>query len=349
MPLARCALGATLAAFCFCLALSPALAARKAAQPAPSAAVPAGVQSKDVVPANTEGLTASTYAFLRKSSDRVGEAVANVLGVQQNLDEMKEDLSGEYSRWINKKTALVADNTRVKDEIKRLQAELLRQKAQQEEKLRLENVLAIKTSEGQKIAFAAAEARKKWAIVKQGMENDVKYYEIQQVNVSDQRLALVAVAANRTNDIRDENVVMQQKIFHLNRQCLYIEEIISKDLLNSTKHRDGLVQQVDTIQKEVHGLQAEMLQQAKLEAEILTFRKRLAAQAEEVKEQRHKLTEFRTECEQDLRNLDGQIATSTQDMAKVTSQLMACQALDGENQRLEVMLNQCKVLTRSIR
>merc|ERR1719399_2140112 len=59
---------------------------------------------------------ASTYGFLRTASNNVGNTVEGVLGVEGSLSDMKKDLDTEFTRWKEKKKALLSEREKLSSE-----------------------------------------------------------------------------------------------------------------------------------------------------------------------------------------------------------------------------------------
>lgn len=286
---------------------------------------------------------AQTQTMLRDSSNTVGQAVAGVLSVQSGLDEMKEDLAGEYALWQQKQLAFARDKERLTGEVKRLQAAIAIHNSFREEKLRLQGELALHEAESTATNMANDQVRLRWKMQKQQSELEIQRLEVE-LNASQTLHSLqVAALLNRTNQHRDDNQDLQQRILRLSVKVRKIENVMSNQSVASKREQSELLAKVQALQEEIHGLQKEMVFQAQLRAE----QQGLEEQTNEVIAQREEIKAAWNGCAEELKKLDSLIGSNKGALVSASRQLVACQGLDAENQRLQDRVNQCRAEHRS--
>lgn len=116
-----------------------------------------------------------------------------------------------------------------------------------------------------------------------------------------------------------------------------------QNILTKEEH-SGLITQVETLQKNIHSLQDEVVQRAQVQLEIERHWKRLSAQAEEVVKQKENLQATRQVCETELNDLDKKIQAAQADFKAANVEMRECQALDAQVQTLQGQVNECRAL-----
>eukprot|EP00929_Paragymnodinium_shiwhaense_P112243 TRINITY_DN80509_c0_g1_i1.p1 TRINITY_DN80509_c0_g1~~TRINITY_DN80509_c0_g1_i1.p1 ORF type:complete len:347 (+),score=130.37 TRINITY_DN80509_c0_g1_i1:82-1122(+) len=284
--------------------------------------------------------------FLRSSSRQIGEAAANALSVQSSLDDMRQDLNAEYGRWQQKQKALMADRDRMAKEKVELEAQLLQEKSLSEEKVRLEGELNMHRAETAKAITETSSAAQRWELQNQTLQKDVALLE-QQIKVSTiLRLRNENTGTQHTTELQARNAAVQQDIFHLNQQVFNLKDMLSHQTVLTKEDHSGLLNQVETLQKNIHSLQDEVVARAQVQLEIERHWKRLSLQAAEVVKQKENLEETRKNCESDLMAIDKKIQGAQADLKVANTEMRQCQALDAQTQQLQGQVNECRALTR---
>lgn len=289
----------------------------------------------------------STDSFLRTASDRVGQAVARVLGVQGSLEDMRQDLAGEYELWQEKKVALDSDKDRLRNESLRLQAILLEQQSLGEEKVKLQDQLALHRSETKKAMEAFSEEQRLWLPQREAMVKDIALLEDHIKVEQAHKIEQISAAENKTGEIQARNRVLQSQIFTQNQQVADLQrEFANRTILNKQRH-STLLSEVAALQMKLHALQDEVVARAQMQLEVQRLWQRLSAQASEVVKQKEELQTARAHCEKDLATLETAIH-SAQSSLKASNQKMAqCQRLDAQAQQLQGQVNECRAASRS--
>lgn len=292
---------------------------------------------------------ANTYGFLRTSSDKVGSAVSNILGIEGSLEDMNKDLNEEYKRWIHKKKVLLAEQGKLQSETSRLKDVLLEQKAMREEKKRVEGETEIREVENNKqnATNQAEEARRK--LEKQEMEEEIQNLILMTENIQRIKQERVDAANNKTATLKEENRGLQQEVFDRNKDVIDLETEAAKNFTANKEIVSGLLSQVETMQNSIHALEKQLVAQAQLEEEVQRSRERLAAQTAEVVRQRQKLTEAQDKCDINKKKMEAAIEAEKNALAEANKQMVECQNIDAENQQLQRQLNECLLRKRSER
>jgi len=307
-------------------------------QPAPPAAAPSG-----------ENAMANTYGFLRTASNNVGNTVEGVLGVEGSLTDMKKDLDEEYKRWKAKKKVLLGDRDGLNSEISRLKAALLQQKQMKEDKDRIAGEIAAKKAENEKVAAANKEAEAKRKLDRKGMEEDIDALKCATKTIQQAKQAKVDAANQKTAIIKEANRVLQEQVFKLNKDVNTLATASAKQDISNKGKVSALLAKVEAVQKQIHGLETELVAQAQLEEGVQRARERLAIQSAETVRQREKLTQAQAQCMGNKQKMVADIEGSKSRLNDANAQMMQCQNLDGENQKLQTKLNECIALKRSQR
>jgi len=285
-------------------------------------------------------------SFLRSSSRRVGEAVANVLKVQSSLDDMRQDLSGEYAIWENKKKDLAAERSHLTEEMKKLQTALLGQRSLREEKVRLETSLAEQTSTTMQITKAREGRVAHWTLQQVALRKDIAMLETQ-LNMSQAtKVQQIQNATARVGVVQARNRQLQSDIFTTNQQVFELSNILSNRTIAFKQEHSLLLSEVAVLQTHIHSLQDDVVARAKVQLELQRRWKRLAAQASEVVQQKQELQAARGRCEKELASIDEQIHAAQREMKVATTEFVSCQRLDSEGQVLQGQLNECRAAMR---
>jgi chromosome segregation ATPase len=284
--------------------------------------------------------------FLRSSSRRVGEAAANVLQVQSSLDDMKEDLSGEYTIWEKKKTDLAAERERYTEEIAKLKAVLLEQASLREKKLRLETSLAEQRNTTAHITMNRELLVHHWTLEQVALTSDIAMLEKQLNHSQATKIDKIRCATARVADVQSRNRYLQTEIFNVNQQVFELGNILANRTVTFKQQHSELLNEVTILQNHIHSLQDDVVARAKVQLELQRRWKRLAQQASEVVRQKQVLQSARSRCEKEMESLDGKIWVEQREMKVATTELVSCQELDAQGQVLQGKLNECRASLR---
>jgi len=328
------------------------LAASAAQPPAATAPGPgqlAGLTVPTVPTAEGENAMANTYGFLRTASNNVGNTVEGVLGVEGSLTDMKKDLDQEYERWVVKKKVLLGDREKLGSEVSRLTASLLQQKELRQEKVRVEGNVATQKAENAKLAAANKEAEAKRNFERKGMEEDIDALKCATNAIQQAQQVKVDAANKKTAVLKDQNRLLQEQVFKMNKDVNELVTSWTTQNINNKQDNSRLLATVETLQKQIHGLEKELVAQAQLEETVERARERLATQSSETVIQREKLTQTQAKCMQNAKDAVKKIEAAKSALGGATDQMMQCQIMDGENQKLQTELNECVSRKRSLR
>lgn len=256
----------------FAVSMLPVIAGVKTIASAPAPAVAQAAE---------DNAMANTYGFLRKSSNTVGNAVENVLGVEGSLDDMNKNLDEEYKRWILKKKVLMSDRDKLKSEIQRAKAALLEQKAMREEKERLEGRTKIEKGQNAKRVDAIEAAAMKWKFEKSTWEDQIKLIQCQTANTERIKQERVQAANKKTSVLKDANRVLQQNVFNLNKELNKLVVNFTQMKIENNQTVSQELGKIEVVQKKIHALEEDLMAQAQLEEAVQRARERVAAQAQE--------------------------------------------------------------------
>jgi len=292
---------------------------------------------------------ASTYGFLRTASNNVGNTVEGVLSVEGSLTDMKKDLDTEYDRWMVKKKALLADRDKLNSEKARMNAALMQQKQMREERDRVAGDVAERKVENEKLAAANKEEGAKHKFAKKGMEADIDALKCQTKTIQQAKQDTVDAANKKTSVLKDQNRILQDAVFKLNKEVAKLTvESTNKKIKNKESVSD-LLSKVEALQKQIHGLEKELVAQAQLEETVQRARERLVTQSSETVRQREKLTGAQSKCMDTKKRMVIDIEAAKRSLNDANAHMMQCQNLDGENQKLQTKLNECISRKRSER
>jgi hypothetical protein len=314
-----------------------------------SAAAIAPAPAGAVAESAEDNAMANTYGFLRKSSNTVGSAVESTLGIEGSLDDMNKNLDEEYKRWILKKKVLMGERDQLKSEIARAKGILLEQKAMREEKERLEGRTKIQKGQNKKREDSIKADAMKWKFEKSTWEDEIKVVQCNTANIERVKQERVEAANKKTSILKDANRLLQRNVFDLNKEVNKLTVNFSEMKIQNNQTVSQELGKIEVVQKKIHALEEDLLAQAQLEEAVQRARERVAAQASETVKQRAKITEAQGKCLTTKKTLETDIEASKHTFNNMNDQMMQCQELDGENQRLQAALNQCILKKRSIR
>jgi len=292
---------------------------------------------------------ANTYGFLRKSSNTVGSAVENVLGIEGSLEDMHKDLDEEYKRWMLKKKVLMGERDQMKSEIARAKGVLLQQKLMREEIERVEGRRKIEKGQNNKREASLKDRALKWKFEKNTWEDEIKAVQCQTANIERVKQERVEAANKKTSILKDENRKLQQNIFQLNKELNKLNVDFTEMKIRNNETVSQELGKIEVVQKKIHALEEALVAQAQLEEAVQRARERVAAQTAETVKQREKITEAQSKCMTTKKALVNDIEASKHTFNSMNDQMVQCQEIDGENQKLQAELNQCILRKRSMR
>lgn len=300
-------------------------------------------------PVEDQHFLGSTYGFLRDTSDGVGKAAQTVLAVQGSLDEMRKDLATEYSKWSEKKKALVAESERLKSGIARLQAEKTEQGTLREKKLRLDGEVATKKEMNRQANEAQKKASEAIAKERGQLQAHITALEGMVAEVESSKGRSKAFFENATNHARQHNRELQGKVLALNQQLLDVQAQQNSHRVEAEKNRTNLLTQIDAAQAQLDLAQSEALERAKLEQELENYKKRVAAQIEQLNIQKKAMESLKAGCVAAVKGMENEIGVAKHSISQSNLAMRDCQDIDADNQRLQDTLNQCTAAKRSVR
>jgi len=292
---------------------------------------------------------ASTYGFLRTASNNVGNTVEGVLGVEGSLTDMKKDLDVEFTRWKGKKKALLGSREKLNSEISRLKGALLQQKEMEQERSRIAGEVATKKAENEKHDAANKEKEAKRKLDKKVMDEEIHALKCQTKTIQQAKQDKVDAANKKTAVLKEQNRVLQERLFALNQDATKLTATASKQSIKNKDATSALLAKVEAAQKQIHGLEKELLAQAQLEETVQRSRERLTTQTGETVKQREKLVQAQDKCRTNKKQMVSDIEAAKRSLNDANAQMMQCQNLDGENQNMQTELNECKARKSSVR
>eukprot|EP00928_Gymnodinium_smaydae_P055766 TRINITY_DN39247_c0_g1_i1.p1 TRINITY_DN39247_c0_g1~~TRINITY_DN39247_c0_g1_i1.p1 ORF type:complete len:336 (-),score=111.12 TRINITY_DN39247_c0_g1_i1:39-1046(-) len=286
---------------------------------------------------------AGTESFLRSSSRRVGLAAASVLGVQNRLDDLRKDLSGEYGSWQKRKRELAEERSLLQQELATANARLFERSSVVEEVKRLNLELERLRAAGAQARATSTAAKDRWRVEKLAMTAQLGRLETQVTQTQAEKLRRVAKASEAVSQVRSRNRKLQSEIFKLNQQAVRFGEVYANQTVFYKRKHSGMLSEVSQLQKDIHALQAEVVNKAQVQLDIQRTMRRLANQAQEVVTQKQQLVQARATCDQSLEKLDHEIMAAQREFRSASAEMVVCQRMDAEGQALQVQLNECKM------
>lgn len=284
---------------------------------------------------------ANTYGFLRTASNNVGNTVEGVLGVEGSLTDMKKDLDSEYQRWKEKKTVLLSEREKLTSEASRLKNVIQKHKMMKEELDRTLGDVAQKKTENQKSYVTNQENESKRATDRKGMEEDIDALKCATKTIQQAKQERLDAMNRKTTAIKDQNRLLQEQVFQLNKATNTLITDATKQNVTNKDHVSSLLFRVEALQKQIHGLETELLAQAQLEEAVERARERLSKQSSELIKQQEKITEAQKQCLQNKHFMSDEIEAMKRQLNAANIEMMQCQNLDGTNQHLQTELNTC--------
>lgn len=310
----------------------------KTAQPAPQANAPGG-----------ENAMANTYGFLRTASNNVGNTVEGVLDVEGSLTDMKKDLDMEYQRWKGKKKVLLSEREKLSSEVSRLKGVLLQQEETRQEVQRIKGNVAAQQAENVKAAAANKEAEARRALDRKGMNEDIDALKCATKAIQQAKQVKIDEANKKTKALKEQNRILQQQVFKANQDFNTLVTTSLKLNVTNKATTSGFLGQVEALQNQIHGLEKDLVAQAQLEEMVERARERLSTQSSETVRQREKLTAAQSKCMDNRHRVIDEIEAAKRSLNNANTEMMQCQNLDGENQRMQAELNECINRKRSER
>lgn len=312
-----------------------------------------GMTMKKAAPApdaaTGDNAMANTYGFLRTASNNVGNTVEGALNVEGSLTDMKKDLDHEYARWKEKKKVLLSERDKMNSEKKRLKEVLLQQKALREDLERTLGDVEAKKEANKKAAQLEAEAQARRANDRKGMEEDIDALKCATKTIQQAKQTRLDAANTKTATLKEQNRQLQEQVFHLNKEVNTLTVVSVKQNNTNKEAVSGLLARVEALQKQIHGLEKELVAQAQLEEAVQRARERLNTQNGEVVAQREKLTKAQSECMSNKNHIQKDVEMFKRQLNDANMEMMQCQNMDGQNQQLQAELNTCILTKRSQR
>jgi hypothetical protein len=264
--------------------------------------------------------------------------MSGLLGLQQGFLEMQEDLSREKRLWEEKKQGYLEEGDMLRAEAEKLHAAVLEQQSQREEMERLENEIALRQAQNVALGQALTKARLKWKDQEWAAYNEVvdKTAKAQQVRNGLQ----MSLVTNHwlPNSTKITDTKLWEQIVLLTAQVDRVEGNLTALRTAASKEHNGLLDEIKILQKGLHAGEDQLEQQDQLHTE----EKRLAEQSQKIVKERDEIKATKADCTHDLERLDADIAAANKAFAGASASARACQNIEGENQKLQDALNQCK-------
>lgn len=300
-------------------------------------------------PIEDKHFMANTYGFLRSTSDNVGDAAKGVMGIQDSLDAMRRDLSSEYATWMRKKQAMVQENDRLRSSIARFQAERQKQASMQELKLRLEAELANRREDTRKILEDNYKSGSSALMNEENLKGDIASLEKMVSDAIQVKALKAAMALNATNSLREHNAKQQEKVLEENKKVQDLQTKLGDVKTEAGKVHTKLLQEIDGVQAQVDAFQAKLVEQAKVKQEVEAYRRRIAAQMEQIVLQKKNTAALKADCVKSKAELEQRIGGAKEEIAKGNAIIRQCQDMDAHNQKLRTDLNACLAAKKSPR
>lgn len=282
-----------------------------------------------------------TWGFLRSSSDKVGSAAADVLALQQNLQELQENVNVEYTAWGETKAALLKDNEQLRNTKAHLTGELQQQAALHLELTRLQETLAESDKALAWEHKSLEQQVAQWNAEKQVLAKSVADIEAQIKAVAAQQLAEKKAAAAALKQLREANKEQQLLVLERNKELLKQNNALAELKIDAGRNQSKLIQTNKESMQEIERLQKEVVQTAQVQHALLSLKARVGAQVDQKVQQEALATQLEKQCQEDADSLDAQIKEVAKQKTEFRQEMNVCQAMDGENQRLLNEVNAC--------
>jgi len=291
-------------------------------------------------PTNGKHFMTKTQDMLADTGQRMGDTIGSVLGVQSALEEMQMDLGGEYSRWKEKSAAFDQQRKQMLRESQQLEKTLRDQKSMSEEKVRLEGELKFHENQGFVVSSASHERQTRRAIERQRLQAVVDGLESQLKASQVKSHEILAAEARAQALLWDRSRGLRQRIADLSLQVQQLQQELAAQSLTASRQESALLAEGQAQRERIRTTQKALVAQARLRAE----QEEVAAQTRRVIAEREALKTAWSNCTGELRGLDEQIGSAKQRLEDDARELMVCQAVDADNQRLQGQLTKCKAL-----
>lgn len=283
-----------------------------------------------------------TWGFLRSSSDEVGSAAEDVLELEGRLAELQKDLGEQYKAWDETKTTLTKDNDRLRNSRAHLEGEL-----QQQSNLHLELARQQDSLQQTKNALAweaksLEQTLAQWSSEKSLLEKSVADLEAQIEAVAEQQAAERKAAEAKALELRQFHTKQEALVYERNKKLLEQEGALSQLKIDMGEKHSALIQQNQASMDEIKRLQKDVAATAQVQHALLSLKARVGAQLDQKVQQEGMASDLERQCNEDANSLDEQIKGVNAQIQKFRQWLVDCQALDGENQRLQAKVNACK-------
>merc|ERR1719446_1323912 len=282
-----------------------------------------------------------TYGFLRTASNKVGNTVEGVLGVEGSLSDMKKDLDTEYERWMEKKKALLGERDKLNSKIERMNGVLLQQKDMKEEVKRINGNIETKKAENAKQVAENKENEEKRKLDRKGMEEDIDSLKCATKTIQQAKQDSLDAANKKTAVLKDQNRDLQTAVFKLNKDLNSLTVTADNQNIANKDATSTLLAKVEALQTQIHSLEKELVAQAQLEESVERARERLSTQSTETVSQREKLTKAQSQCFGTKQALSKEVEVLKSKLNAANNDMVKCQEIDGDNQHLQADLNEC--------
>merc|ERR1719321_214332 len=150
-----------------------------------------------------------------------------------------------------------------------------------EEVKRTKGNIAAQQAQNTKKAADNKEAEAKRALDRKGMKEDIEALKCATKTIQQAKQKAVDAANQKTSVLKDQNRILQEQVFKLNKDVNKLEVESQKQNITNQGTTSGYLAQVEALQKQIHGLEKELMAQAQLEEMVERARERLATQSTE--------------------------------------------------------------------
>lgn len=299
----------------------------------------AGVPTPTISDANANPhFLTGVYGMLRTSGNRVGDAAQQILAVQGNLDDMREDLHTEYDRFRKKHKDLIARRDELARMMKEHQASLMEQTSMRALAERLRGDLTAARKETGKVEAKHELDSKEWKQQQLNLNKDIETVQKEIEEGALERQRVLNATRNRTDALLARQRLAEEETLRLNEAVRRTKSVRDQHMANTSRVESELLAQTTAVRRSMGDVQVALQGQAAISLE----ESRLAAQADAVARRRAEIDEKMYNCTQGLRVMDAQVAQATREADQATAELRRCQGVDAHNQELEAKISSCR-------
>mmetsp|Transcript_20734 Transcript_20734/g.45558 ORF Transcript_20734/g.45558 Transcript_20734/m.45558 type:complete len:325 (-) Transcript_20734:57-1031(-) len=282
------------------------------------------------------------YGLLRSSSNRVGKAVAAILQSQGELNDMRQELSSEYSAWREMQKTLMEERDRRQEEVAQLRDQVLQSRALENEKQRLQEGEHARLQRHAALVADAEGKRKAWGPEQQRLKEEIAKLEAEMESTQQATLGRLAISQDSTQSAQRQREDAKAIVSNLDEQVALVRSTITEQITNASRRHGDLQATIDALEKNISMQANEVNAHAKMKETEEYLRNRLKEQSADLPIQKDQLRQSQDECNKALAQLDAQIELATQEFLNATVKYKRCQVLEGDTQGLQKDLTCCQ-------